>query len=652
MEPHRNPGWRWLLAWQCAAVALILLLPFAFLGEWPWALPRRELLSFGVLALAFAASCLLPWAVLSGIVRAPPYTATVLGTLAIFAGALAVLLLARSNASRTVVLGVLGTAALLLPLPLAHPRLKAVAVSVLGAALIGAAALGATKHPRSRTTAVKTTETHLSTNLYNVRVVAHSGRIPYPAVRGGGLAKLGDRILLGTGDGHLYVVSAGEKTIDVQPLALTVPLNGKEFAAAVGREYREPRRSSEYGVKAPPGVQTWRFRTADVLVQDLGDRMRLLASHHYWHDAEKCFVLRVSAIDLSRDGAPPPDAAWRTIFESTPCLPISGPDAKRGKNPFQGEEIGGRMALIDERTLLLTVGDMGFSGLESWQRLAQDPSASYGKTLRIDLETNTSEVFTLGHRNPQGVHVDADGEIWITEHGPKGGDELNLLRAGVNYGWPNVTYGTDYRSFVWPLNTQQGRHEGYPEPIFAWVPSIGVTSIIRIEGAQFPSWKGDFLIGSLTTRSLYRLRMSQGRVIFEEPIPIGYRVRDLLELDDGRILVWTDGASLLELSPSPGMNGALLFGALCESCHWMHDGLSHKNGPDLFGILNNKVAAASGFEYSPALRQLAGRWTDELMHQFLADPQAVAPGTTMAFEGIDDPRERELIIEHLRATEN
>ena len=137
-------------------------------------------------------------------------------------------------------------------------------------------------------------------------------------------------------------------------------------------------------------------------------------------------------------------------------------------------------------------------------------------------------------------------------------------------------------------------------------------------------------------------------MIFSEPIPIEYRVRDLFELPDGRILVWTDSAALIDIRPTAEMSGALLFGSMCQNCHWIHDGLSHRAGPDLFGIVGKDVASSPNFEYSPALRNFGGQWTPERLDQFLADPQATVPGTHMAFEGVADPQQRALLIEHLR----
>ncbi|MFL6576194.1 MAG: c-type cytochrome, partial [Povalibacter sp.] len=119
-------------------------------------------------------------------------------------------------------------------------------------------------------------------------------------------------------------------------------------------------------------------------------------------------------------------------------------------------------------------------------------------------------------------------------------------------------------------------------------------------------------------------------------------------LPDGRVLVWTDAATLMDIRPTEEMSGSLLFGSMCQSCHWIHDGLSHRAGPDLFGILDKDVASSPNFEYSPALKSFGGQWTRERLDQFLSDPQATAPGTQMNFEGIADAQQRALVIEHLR----
>ena len=327
---------------------------------------------------------------------------------------------------------------------------------------------------------------------------------------------------------------------------------------------------------------------------------------------------------------------------------MTGKLRKRGKNPFRGEEIGGRLAFLDPRTLLLTLGDHGFYGGESVQAFSQDPQASYGKIIRIDLDTRASRIYTMGHRNPQGLYVAKDGHIWSTEHAAQGGDELNLLVESSNYGWPNVTYGTDYGTFGWQANPHQGRHAGYAQPAYAWVPSIGVSNLIGIEHDRLGTWRGDLIVGSLATRSLYRLALDGERVVLSEPIPINKRVRDLLELSDGRLMVWTDDAAIVTIEPASGMDGAAQFGMLCSGCHQMEDGIAHRIGPDLYGVLDRRIAGAPGYdEYSQALLQLGGTWTRQRIDAFLRDPQAIAPGTTMAFAGVKDDKLRAALIEYI-----
>jgi cytochrome c2 len=498
----------------------------------------------------------------------------------------------------------------------------------------------------------------LRTAFYTLQATRYEGFVPRPATRGGGLDRLGDRVLLGTGDGYLYLldVPTDGKAPKIQKLATRVPHNRDEFAAAFGGSATAPTRSSEYSEAGPPRVQTWRFRVADVIAQTKGDEVHIFASHHWWKPEGKCFVVQVSELALSAAQIPADvgKAQWRTIFESSPCIPLVGPERKRGKNPFKGEEVGGRLALLNDQTLLLTLGDQGFSGIESLQAFSQDPAASYGKTIRIDLTNGTSSIFTMGHRNPQGLYVTGEGEIWETEHGAQGGDELNLLADGTNYGWPLVTYGTDYGSSTWPVSRTQGRHAGFHQPQHAWLPSIGASQVIRIErDAPFPVWQGNLLVGSLSARSIFRVVTDAGRVVLTEQINLGERVRDLLELQDGRILAWTDDADLVTLEPAKGNDGATLFATQCSGCHSIADGMSHRLGPDLHGVVGRQVAAASGFgEYSEALRAQKGEWTKERLEAFLSDPQAAVPGTSMGFAGVSDAKQRAALIEYLSRSES
>lgn len=480
----------------------------------------------------------------------------------------------------------------------------------------------------------------VATSLYELRVEEFTNWIPRHWRQGGGVANWHDGYLLVTGNGEMYRVrrQPGQESLDVTRLPHTVPLNADEFTQGAREVFRLSPRS---------GVESGRFRVADVLVQELADSVRVLVSHHYWHDSNQCFVMRLSMIEgpakyllESRS-----KLVWRTLYETDPCLKLNT-DAPRGAR-FEGLENGGRLALLATGDLLMTVGDHGFDGVNRSEALAQDPSASYGKIMRVDIATGESSMFTLGHRNPQGLFVDRQGMIWQAEHGPKGGDEINVIREGANYGWPSVTYGTDYSRHSWPMSTTQGRHEGYEGPIFAFVPSVGVSNLIVAEADRFERWRGDLLVGSLKEQALYRMRIGDGGVRFVEPIPIGRRIRDIASGHDDQIVIWTDDYSLIFIEPTQATEGDALV-SQCAGCHgfsaWDR---SSALGPNLHQVVGRRVASRTDFQYSTALAEMGGRWTRARLDEFLANPQAVAPGTLMPFAGIADKDQRERVIDYL-----
>lgn len=616
-----------------------------------WDIPLRHLLPVALLIGAYALSALLVMFTQNEGGRRTSINAALI-TLSVFALCLFGFLLLEIEAPRYLLLPTFLAAILFIPLSVntsaAHRVIWALPVLAVVTALGGLIRSVVLYEPPQQTSE----RTFVKSAFYSLQVTRHAGLIPMPATRGGGLDKLGDAVLLGTGDGHLYLLhpSASDASLRVEELPQIVPSNREEFAAAFGGSSRSPTRAVDWTEKGEPKVQTWRFRVADVIAQPLGATTRIYASHHFWNAAQECFIVRVSMIEGATDNLAESlrTAQWKTLFDTTPCVPLAGEQRKRGKNPFKGEEAGGRLALLDDHTLLLTVGDHGFYGLESLQLFAQDPNASYGKTIRIDVDSGKGEIFTTGHRNPQGLFIADAQHIWLSEHGSQGGDEINLLTQGANYGWPFVTYGTEYFTFVWPISQQQGRHEGYTQPAFAFTPSVGTSNLIQLRGEKFPIWRGDLLIGSLATRSLYRIVLDGTRVILSEPLPINQRVRDLHELPDGRILVWADDGSISVIEPASGTDGVLTFGSMCMGCHQSVDGLSHRIGPDLFGIVGRGIGDARGFdEYSGALRNHQGNWTPENLDAFLKDPQAFAPGTTMAFGGIADDEQRAALIKYL-----
>ena len=152
-----------------------------------------------------------------------------------------------------------------------------------------------------------------------------------------------------------------------------------------------------------------------------------------------------------------------------------------------------------------------------------------------------AEVYTKGHRNPQGMAINSKtNEIWVNEHGPKGGDEINVLKPGKNYGWPIVTYGEEY----WGGKIGQGitSLEGFEDPIWYWVPSIAPSGMIFYDKNMFPEFKGHLLVSSLKFKSLYLVKLEnelpqKELVLFKKRFG---RIRDIEQLNDGSILIISD----------------------------------------------------------------------------------------------------------------
>ena len=243
------------------------------------------------------------------------------------------------------------------------------------------------------------------------------------------------------------------------------------------------------GLKSHPDIAALRpdrFRVADVLLKQRSEeRWELFVTHHYFTEAEECVRFRLSSTTVLRQGASVSvSQSWRTIFDAEPCIPVTVKSL---------HESGGRILADGPDHLLVVIGDHG------QKKSARSPDSHLGKLVRIAIETGEVEILSVGLRNPQGFVRDADGNLWETEHGPQGGDELNLLEPGVNYGWPFVSYGVQYGGSL--LDTvpdeSAGRHAGFARPVFAWVPSIAVSAMIVNDERWFPLWKDDLLVGSL-----------------------------------------------------------------------------------------------------------------------------------------------------------
>lgn len=223
-----------------------------------------------------------------------------------------------------------------------------------------------------------------------------------------------------------------------------------------------------------------------------------------------------------------------------------------------GQHFGGRLVWQADGTLLMSIGDGGNPPARIGDRLAREQAQNlathHGSILRLtdkgkpapgnQLSTMPGalpEIWSYGHRNIQGMARDAAGRVWATEHGPRGGDELNLIVAGQNYGWPLQSYGADYKTGE-PVG--QKVVAGMTQPKIAWVPSTGASGLVYYTGSQFPQWRGNLLSGGLATMDVRRIALdSQGNVTLQERLDIGARVRDVRQGPDGHIYLVTDDAN-------------------------------------------------------------------------------------------------------------
>jgi glucose/arabinose dehydrogenase len=227
----------------------------------------------------------------------------------------------------------------------------------------------------------------------------------------------------------------------------------------------------------------------------------------------------------------------------------------------RGGHYGSRIVFEPEgQTLFVTTGERQ----RPRNRVkAQDLHTTYGKVVRIRPDGSAppdnpfvgdpdaiETIWSYGHRNIQGAALDPDGRLWTVEHGPQGGDELNMPQAGMNYGWPVITYGEDYDGT--PIGDGISSATGMEQPVYYWDPVIAPSGMTFYQGEMFPEWQGSILIGSLTPGALVRLQVADDMVVGEERLLTDQgRIRDVVQAPDGALLVLTDAenGALLRLTP-------------------------------------------------------------------------------------------------------
>ena len=347
-------------------------------------------------------------------------------------------------------------------------------------------------------TAPKLSITTIATE--NLQVVGSNG------VRGAAAAVLDDnQLLLGGGQkgSHLYLFDLSTKSD--QLLGRVIPASER--------------------------LNDARFAITDIAVLSKSSTSaNLLISYPSYLKNGNCVVVKLDAYKLTL-GSKPSITKGKNWFTSKPCVPISAV-----------QHAAGRLAVIDEKTTYLTVGDLGFSKIGS-----KSARGDLGGVFKIG--ASKVEKISTGHRNQQGIEL-IGNDLYISEHGPRGGDELNLIKKGADYGWPTVTYGQAYSSGDYVRPTRSGTHDGFQLPLYNWVPSVAPTELVALPAAgKWGSWSSQLVMGTLKEQALIFIQLSsKDKVGQVASVDVSDRIRDLELLPDGRLVATTDSGNLLLIS--------------------------------------------------------------------------------------------------------
>lgn len=496
------------------------------------------------------------------------------------------------------------------------------------------------------------TETHAMVDRIETTYLTMRGKVhlmPNNDFRnGGGLTLWGDDIIVMHSLGNIFVV---DEETGFERMDIVQPENGLDaYIKLAAEEY--PDQFAKSGA----------IRFNDIEFVDSADFRGLLLSYTHIDTENTCYRNRISKLDVPASVTSIRELSvtaedWEVLYDTQPCLQF---------NPTRelvvGYMAGGRMAFKEPNLLYLGSGEYHREGFYRPDPGIQDDEVGYGKTIEINLSTGVGRTFSKGHRNVQGVVIDTEGRLWTTEHGMRGGDELNLIEDGENYGWPLENLGTLYNGIAAPTEGEPGRHLVYKAPVYAWLPSAAVSSLAVVDGFH-ETWDGDILIGSLKGRTLFRARIRDERVVFIEDIPIGQRIRDVMQVAEDKLALWLDTNEAVILTIEPrvdpldGIAEGLIAGGMeaelattvaevlgsCNECH-SYEPQVHGAGPSLYGLVGGSIASTAFGSYSEGLRNKGGTWDQATLAAYLHKPEEVAPGTAMTGLGVGNLAQAEALV--------
>uniref|UniRef100_UPI00404B8794 PQQ-dependent sugar dehydrogenase n=1 Tax=Candidatus Planktophila sp. TaxID=2175601 RepID=UPI00404B8794 len=283
-------------------------------------------------------------------------------------------------------------------------------------------------------------------------------------------------------------------------------------------------------IKASERINDSRFAITDIgILSQSPARANLLISFPTFSKVKDCVSVHLYRYTLNL-GAKVSLTRGKLWFKSNPCVPVSAV-----------QHAAGRLEVIDKTSAYLTIGDLGYPNIDDVNR-----RGDLGSVFKVS--ANAREKISQGHRNQQGILL-IGKDLYTSEHGPRGGDELNIIEKGVDYGWPAVTYGEPYSSGDYVRPKETGSHEGYRKPLTYWVPSVAPTELVQLPSTQWGEWSGQIVMGTLREESLIFIELLDVKKVGKmTTYPVNERIRDLEIGVNGEMIATTDSGKLLFIS--------------------------------------------------------------------------------------------------------